>query len=433
MGKGRAPCCAKVGLNKGSWTPEEDMRLVAYIQKYGHANWRALPKEAGLLRCGKSCRLRWINYLRPDLKRGNFTAEEEETIIKLHGLLGNKWSKIASCLPGRTDNEIKNVWNTHLKKRVSPEQKKGGGKSKKKTTCTDVLVPSPSPSASTTTTNCSSGDSAGEQSNTSKEEEETDKIEIPMLDPCIFDFDMMVDPFTEQYCPAVTSSPTSPCSSTSPVCARGVDPLLDLPEIVDLGPELWSIIDGNGGGCTEAPPPVWSNAAAPACQANATVATTSQQEAAAKEWWLEDLEQELGLWGPTDDYHCHPGPQGQPGRVDPPSAVVEDPLSCYFQAGPTAATWQAPEPSAVITKASSSSSSLSRAAEARPVSCEGAGEDDVFDLDPPWVAPAEAESRLEKAVMALAAARLSPCSTEEKREEEEDEIRDNRQRQEDEV
>jgi myb proto-oncogene protein len=66
------------------------MRLIAYIQKHGHANWRALPKQAGLLRCGKSCRLRWINYLRPDLKRGNFTADEEDTIIKLHGLLGNK-------------------------------------------------------------------------------------------------------------------------------------------------------------------------------------------------------------------------------------------------------------------------------------------------------------------------------------------------------
>ncbi|EHA8589101.1 putative Myb-related protein [Cocos nucifera] len=75
----------------------------------------------GLLRCGKSCRLRWINYLRPDIKRGNFTKEEEETIIRLHGLMGNKWSKIASCLPGRTDNEIKNVWNTHLKKRLAPK------------------------------------------------------------------------------------------------------------------------------------------------------------------------------------------------------------------------------------------------------------------------------------------------------------------------
>lgn len=118
MGRGRAPCCEKVGLKKGPWTPAEDMRLMAYIHKYGHGNWRALPKQAGLLRCGKSCRLRWINYLRPDVKRGNFTPEEEETIIKLHELMGNKWSKIASRLPGRTDNEIKNVWNTHLKKRL---------------------------------------------------------------------------------------------------------------------------------------------------------------------------------------------------------------------------------------------------------------------------------------------------------------------------
>ncbi|KAM0935385.1 putative transcription factor MYB-HB-like family [Dioscorea sansibarensis] len=129
MGRGRAPCCEKVGLNKGSWTPTEDMRLMAYIQKYGHGNWRALPKQAGLLRCGKSCRLRWINYLRPDIKRGNFSKEEEDTIIRLHSLLGNKWSKIASCLPGRTDNEIKNVWNTHLKKRASRKEDKSSSSS----------------------------------------------------------------------------------------------------------------------------------------------------------------------------------------------------------------------------------------------------------------------------------------------------------------
>ncbi|GFP92750.1 myb-related protein myb4 [Phtheirospermum japonicum] len=91
---------------------------MTFIQNHGHGNWRALPKQAGLLRCGKSCRLRWINYLRPDVKRGNFTPQEEQTIINLHNSIGNKWSKIASYLPGRTDNEIKNVWNTHLKKRL---------------------------------------------------------------------------------------------------------------------------------------------------------------------------------------------------------------------------------------------------------------------------------------------------------------------------
>ncbi|XP_058071728.1 transcription factor MYB58-like [Magnolia sinica] len=119
MRKGRAPCCDKGDLKKGPWTPAEDMKLMAYIHKHGHGNWRAMPKQAGLLRCGKSCRLRWINYLRPGIKRGNFTREEEETIIKLHESLGNKWSKIASNLPGRTDNEIKNVWNTRLKKRAT--------------------------------------------------------------------------------------------------------------------------------------------------------------------------------------------------------------------------------------------------------------------------------------------------------------------------
>ncbi|XP_074557210.1 transcription repressor MYB6-like [Curcuma longa] len=115
---GRSPCCEKARTNKGAWTKEEDERLVAYIKAHGEGCWRSLPKEAGLLRCGKSCRLRWINYLRPGLKRGNFTEEEDEQIIQMHSSLGNKWSLIAARLPGRTDNEIKNHWNTHIKRKL---------------------------------------------------------------------------------------------------------------------------------------------------------------------------------------------------------------------------------------------------------------------------------------------------------------------------
>ncbi|XP_059453829.1 transcription repressor MYB6-like [Corylus avellana] len=114
----RKPCCEKKETNKGAWSKQEDQKLMDYIQKHGEGCWRSLPEAAGLLRCGKSCRLRWVNYLRPDLKRGNFGEDEEDLIIKLHALLGNRWSLIAGRLPGRTDNEVKNYWNTHLKRKL---------------------------------------------------------------------------------------------------------------------------------------------------------------------------------------------------------------------------------------------------------------------------------------------------------------------------
>ncbi|XVF06606.1 hypothetical protein REPUB_Repub06bG0063700 [Reevesia pubescens] len=112
------PCCSKVGIKKGPWTPEEDEVLANYIKKEGEGRWRTLPKRAGLLRCGKSCRLRWMNYLRPSVKRGRIAPDEEDLILRLHRLLGNRWSLIAGRIPGRTDNEIKNYWNTHLSKKL---------------------------------------------------------------------------------------------------------------------------------------------------------------------------------------------------------------------------------------------------------------------------------------------------------------------------
>ncbi|CAN1267281.1 Transcription factor LAF1 [Linum perenne] len=103
---------------KGLWSPEEDHRLRSYIVKHGHGCWSSVPINAGLQRNGKSCRLRWINYLRPGVKRGMFSSDEDETILALHRALGNKWSQMAQHLSGRTDNEIKNHWHSCLKKKL---------------------------------------------------------------------------------------------------------------------------------------------------------------------------------------------------------------------------------------------------------------------------------------------------------------------------
>ncbi|XP_062018069.1 transcription factor MYB101-like [Rosa rugosa] len=107
-----------MGLKKGPWTAVEDRILMEYVSKQGEGNWNSVQWNSGLKRCGKSCRLRWANHLRPNLKKGAFTPEEERLILELHAKYGNKWARMASQLPGRTDNEIKNYWNTRVKKRL---------------------------------------------------------------------------------------------------------------------------------------------------------------------------------------------------------------------------------------------------------------------------------------------------------------------------
>nr|GMC89666.1 transcription factor RAX2-like [Ipomoea batatas] len=116
---GRAPCCDKEKVKRGPWSPEEDEKLKEYIEKNGPGgNWIALPQKAGLRRCGKSCRLRWLNYLRPNIKHGDFSDQEDRIICSLYATIGSRWSIIAAQLPGRTDNDIKNYWNTKLKKKL---------------------------------------------------------------------------------------------------------------------------------------------------------------------------------------------------------------------------------------------------------------------------------------------------------------------------
>lgn len=122
---GRAPCCDKANVKRGPWSPEEDAKLKSYIDEHGTGgNWIALPQKIGLKRCGKSCRLRWLNYLRPNIKHGGFSEEEDNIICSLYLSIGSRWSIIAAQLPGRTDNDIKNYWNTRLKRKLMGRQRK---------------------------------------------------------------------------------------------------------------------------------------------------------------------------------------------------------------------------------------------------------------------------------------------------------------------
>ncbi|GLT85600.1 hypothetical protein SLE2022_037870 [Rubroshorea leprosula] len=100
----RTPCTSSIdGMKRGAWTAKEDQILKDHVRNYGEGKWNTISRKTGLKRNGKSCRLRWLNYLRPDIKRGNFSEDEEDLIIRLHQLLGNRWRLIAGRLPGRAD------------------------------------------------------------------------------------------------------------------------------------------------------------------------------------------------------------------------------------------------------------------------------------------------------------------------------------------
>ncbi|GAB4861958.1 hypothetical protein Ancab_037213 [Ancistrocladus abbreviatus] len=124
----------ETSIRKGPWKAEEDEVLINHVKKYGPRDWSSIRSKGLLQRTGKSCRLRWVNKLRPNLKKYSsflspfssisppiwdgckFSAEEERIVIELQAQFGNKWAKIATHLPGRTDNDVKNFWSSRQKR-----------------------------------------------------------------------------------------------------------------------------------------------------------------------------------------------------------------------------------------------------------------------------------------------------------------------------
>nr|GMD68689.1 myb-related protein 330-like [Ipomoea batatas] len=245
---GRSPCCEKAHTNKGAWTKEEDQLLINYIRLHGEGCWRSLPKAAGLLRCGKSCRLRWINYLRPDLKRGNFTQQEDDLIIKLHSLLGNKWSLIAARLPGRTDNEIKNYWNTQIKRKlisrgIDPQTHRpldssagaGTGTTKPENISVDLSSSAPSQEE----TKCSSGTTSEESNHQSLKDKQRNE-QMGGLDLSI---GLALHPKTEDSAESTASGELLPVAPPPPAAVE-----LSVTEAVCL---CWQLGSRSGGLCNK--------------------------------------------------------------------------------------------------------------------------------------------------------------------------------------
>nr|AUH28244.1 anthocyanin synthesis regulator 3 [Petunia x hybrida] len=168
-------CTSTLGVRKGAWTEEEDFLLRKCIEKYGEGKWHLVPVRAGLKRCRKSCRLRWLNYLRPHIKRGDFSEDEVDLILRLHKLLGNRWSLIAGRIPGRTANDVKNYWNTHYRRKLISLQRRGK-KCRSAIKITENTIVRPQPRSFSSTKNVSLGRNKSITNSTIHKDESSEKV-----------------------------------------------------------------------------------------------------------------------------------------------------------------------------------------------------------------------------------------------------------------
>ncbi|XP_010243029.1 PREDICTED: transcription factor WER-like [Nelumbo nucifera] len=189
---------------RGFWTVEEDKILMDYIRVHGKGKWNRIAKVTDLKRCGKSCRLRWMNYLSPTVKRGEFSVEEDDLIIRLHNLLGNRWSLIAGRVPGRTDNQVKNHWNTHLSKKLGIRKEKGklgvssSLSSSKKSNRVEEVLKLPTDSNSDLSTTCDSNSTKPVQPKLMKASIQNTVEALNKQDPAVGEcFESSFWPFTD--------------------------------------------------------------------------------------------------------------------------------------------------------------------------------------------------------------------------------------------